>query len=190
MQRIALYVTATCWGVFYAYWLAAAFATKKTALRESFIGSLSYRLPVALAAIVLVYASRMPRPMSEVIFPGTTPICVLVIAFSTTGLITCLWARITLGRNWSSVVLVKVGHELVQTGPCRLVRHPIYSGFILMFAAIVLLVGRVAGILAFGLFVYSFVLKFRREERLMLKQFPTAYPEYVRKTKRLVPYII
>jgi protein-S-isoprenylcysteine O-methyltransferase Ste14 len=190
MQRIALYVTATCWAVFYAYWLASALATKKTAVRESFLGSLIYRILVALAAILLVYATRMPNPMSAVIFPSTTPICVLVVAFSTAGLVTCIWARSTLGRNWSSVVMVKVDHELVQTGPYRFVRHPIYSGFILMFAAIVLLVGRVAGILALCLFVYSFVLKLRREERVMLKQFPMSYPEYVKKTKLLVPFII
>ena len=190
MERAALYVTAACWVVFYAYWLASAAFTKKTAVRESFIGSLSYRLPVVLAGIMLVYAPRMPRPMSGVVFPGTTPICVLVIAFSTTGLITCLWARITLGRNWSSVVLVKVDHKLVQAGPYRFVRHPIYSGIILMFAGIVLLFGRAVGILAFGLFVYGFVLKLRREERTMLKQFPTAYPEYVKRTKLLVPFIV
>lgn len=190
MQRIAVYVTVACWGIFYAYWLVSAFVTKRTAVRESIIGSFSYRIPAVLAAIVLIYASRMPKPMSAVIFPNTTPICVLVIAFSTIGLVTCLWARITLGRNWSSVVLVKVDHELVQAGLYRFVRHPIYSGIILMFAAIVLLVGRAAGILAFCLFVYSFVLKLRREERMMLKQFPTSYPEYVKQTKRLVPFII
>ncbi len=190
MQRIALYVTAACWGLFSAYWLASAFATKKTAVRESIIGSLSYRIPVVLAAIMLAHAPRMPWPMSAVVIPGTTPIFILVVALSTTGLVVCIWARIVLGRNWSSVVMVRVDHELVQVGPYRFVRHPIYSGIILMFAAIVLLVGRVAGIPAFGLFVYSFVVKMRREERMMLKQFPTAYPEYAQKTKRLVPFVI
>jgi protein-S-isoprenylcysteine O-methyltransferase Ste14 len=190
MERVALYVTAVCWGVFYVCWLAFAFATKRTAAKESFISSQVYRIPVGLAAMVLAYATRMPKPLSAVAFPGTTLMGLLVIAFSTTGLITCLWARITLGRNWSSVVVVKVDHELVQSGPYRFVRHPIYTGIILMFAAIVLLVGRVAGILAFGLFVYSFVLKLRREERMMLKQFPASYPEYIKKTRLLVPYII
>ncbi len=189
MERIALYVTLACWGAFYAYWLASAFATKRTAVRESLVGSLSYRVPVVLAVVVLVYAARLPRPMSAVLTRSTLPVCVLVVALSTTGLVTCMWARITLGRNWSSVVLLRVDHELVQAGPYRFVRHPIYTGIILMFAAIVLLVGRVAGILAFCLFVYSFVLKLRREERMMLKQFPTTYPEYVKKTKRLVPFL-
>jgi protein-S-isoprenylcysteine O-methyltransferase Ste14 len=59
-----------------------------------------------------------------------------------------------------------------------------------MFAAIALLVGRAVGILAFCLFVYSFVLKLRREERMMLKQFPTSYPAYAKKTKRLVPFVV
>jgi protein-S-isoprenylcysteine O-methyltransferase Ste14 len=86
--------------------------------------------------------------------------------------------------------VVKVDQELVQAGPYRFVRHPIYSGMILMFAAIVLLVGRVGGILALGFFVYGFVLKLRREERMMLKQFPTSYPEYATRTKRLVPFIV
>jgi len=59
MQRIALYVTAACSGVFYAYWLASAFATKRTAEEESFIGLLIYRIPVVLAGNVLVHAARM-----------------------------------------------------------------------------------------------------------------------------------
>lgn len=160
MQRIAVYVTVVCWGVFYAYWLASAFVTKKTATRDSFLGSVIYRIPVVLAAILLVYAARMPKPISAVIFPMTAPICVLVVAFSTMGLVICIWARMTLGRNWSSVVVLKVDQELVQAGPYRFVRHPIYSGIILMFAAIVLLVGRVVGILAFCLFVTALLSNF------------------------------
>jgi len=190
MKGIAIYVTVACWVVFYAYWLASAFATKRTAERESVAGSLTYRIPVVLAVILLYHAVRMPKPLSEVVIPSTAPICALVVALSTTGLLTSLWARMALGRDWSSVVVLKVGQELVQAGPYRFVRHPIYSGMTLMFAAIVLLVGRVAGILAMCLFVYSFVLKLRREERMMLKQFPTTYPEYMKKTKRLVPFII
>ncbi len=36
-----------------------------------------------------------------------------------------------LGGNWSGAVTVKVGHQLVRTGPYRWVRHPIYTGLIL-----------------------------------------------------------
>jgi protein-S-isoprenylcysteine O-methyltransferase Ste14 len=59
-----------------------------------------------------------------------------------------------------------------------------------MFTANVVLVGRVGGILALFLFVYSFVLKLSKEERAMMKQFPSSYPKYVKKTKLLVPFIV
>jgi protein-S-isoprenylcysteine O-methyltransferase Ste14 len=41
-----------------------------------------------------------------------------------------IWARFTLGRNWSGTVTVKAGHELIRSGPYRFVRHPIYSGIL------------------------------------------------------------
>ncbi len=46
------------------------------------------------------------------------------------GMAFAIWARAYLGGNWSSNVTVKVGHQLIRTGPYRWVRHPIYSGLI------------------------------------------------------------
>jgi protein-S-isoprenylcysteine O-methyltransferase Ste14 len=40
-------------------------------------------------------------------------------------------ARRILGRNWSGFVMIKQDHELIQRGPYRFVRHPIYTGIIL-----------------------------------------------------------
>lgn len=37
------------------------------------------------------------------------------------------WAMRCLGRNWSGAVTIKFGHELVRTGPDRLVRQPIFT---------------------------------------------------------------
>lgn len=48
-----------------------------------------------------------------------------------TGLLLALWSRFVLGRNWSAAVTVKQGHSLVRNGPYAIVRHPIYSGFLL-----------------------------------------------------------
>jgi protein-S-isoprenylcysteine O-methyltransferase Ste14 len=39
-----------------------------------------------------------------------------------------VWARITLGRNWSAEVTFKQDHELIESGPYALARHPIYTG--------------------------------------------------------------
>ena len=48
------------------------------------------------------------------------------------GLIVALWARTILGTNWSSNVVLKEQHELIERGPYRFVRHPIYTGVLLM----------------------------------------------------------
>lgn len=48
------------------------------------------------------------------------------------GLVVTLWARLILGGNWSATVEFKERHELIERGPYRVVRHPIYSGVLLM----------------------------------------------------------
>ena len=46
------------------------------------------------------------------------------------GLALTWWARMQLGRLWSSAITRKEEHRLVETGPYALVRHPIYTGII------------------------------------------------------------
>lgn len=78
--------------------------------------------------------------------------------------------------------------ELVMSGPYRYIRHPIYSGILLAFLGSALAsslfwltIFAIAGIY----FVYSAFV----EEKLMMKQFPKAYPSYKSKTKMLVPFV-
>jgi protein-S-isoprenylcysteine O-methyltransferase len=99
-----------------------------------------------------------------------------------------IWARIHLGRNWSSSPAVKEGHELVTSGPYRYVRHPIYTG-ILTAAFAAALTGATFG---FGLFLVYLVMilpRLDKEERIMLELFPDQYPPYQARTKRLVPFL-
>src|SRR5262249_23537217 len=49
------------------------------------------------------------------------------VIITVTGMAMFVWARQTLGRNWSQTVSAKEGHELITSGPYRYVRHPMYS---------------------------------------------------------------
>ena len=51
------------------------------------------------------------------------------------------WARRHLGRYWSSMVMVKVGHQLIRTGPYRIVRNPIYTGIFVAFLGAAVAIG-------------------------------------------------
>jgi peroxiredoxin len=82
------------------------------------------------------------------------------------------------------------GHELVQRGPYRLVRHPIYTGLVAMFLATVLVLGYVGGIVGLVLVFVSFWIKLSEEEKIMLKQFSDQYVDYQQRVKRIIPFVL
>ena len=71
-----------------------------------------------------------------------------------------IWARLTLGRNWSGA-LASVGenHELIVRGPYRYVRHPIYAGFLIAMLATALTIGTLASYLAVVVGLLAFLLR-------------------------------
>ena len=85
---------------------------------------------------------------------------------------------------------LKEGHELVERGPYRFVRHPIYTGILTMFFATALVRGHLAGFAATFLMFESFWIKLRDEEQLMLQQFPDRYAAYRRRAKRIIPFVL
>ncbi len=111
----------------------------------------------------------------------------LGIAITAAGLLFTIWARTYLGRNWSGTVTVKVGHQLIRSGPYRWVRHPIYSGLILATIGTAIVRGQVRGIVAVVLLWIGFVMKSRIEERVMAATFGSEYEEYSRTTGAIVP---
>jgi protein-S-isoprenylcysteine O-methyltransferase Ste14 len=101
-----------------------------------------------------------------------------------------VWARITLGRNWSAEVTFKQDHELIESGPYALVRHPIYTGLIAMGLGAATNYGRVIG---FGLLVAlcgGLWWKARQEEQIMSRHFPHAYDEYKARVRAIIPFVL
>jgi protein-S-isoprenylcysteine O-methyltransferase Ste14 len=100
-----------------------------------------------------------------------------------------VYARVYLGRNWGMPMSRKEEPELVTGGPYAFVRHPIYTGIILA------ILGSAIGESLFWLvllivFAPYFVYSARREEELMCEQFPAQYPDYMRRTKMIVPFVL
>jgi protein-S-isoprenylcysteine O-methyltransferase Ste14 len=87
-------------------------------------------------------------------------------------------------------VQLKQGHELILRGPYQRVRHPIYTGLLLAFLGSALALGELRGLLAFGILAASLWFKLRLEERWMREQFGSAYVDYMRRVKALVPGVL
>lgn len=88
------------------------------------------------------------------------------------GLIILLWARTVLGGNWSVTAVLKENHELIQRGPYHYLRHPIYSGIMLMVLGVAIFYGHVIGFIALAISFVASWLRARQEEKLLTRHFP------------------
>ena len=114
----------------------------------------------------------------------------ILVALTAAGLLFSWWARIHLGRLWSDRVVTKAGHHVVDTGPYRLVRHPIYLGLILAGFATAIEKGTSFALFGAAIVTVAFYTKARREERFLRAELgENAYNAYARKTAMLVPFV-
>jgi len=187
---LALDIISVCWLIFVVIWAIAAGSTKRTVYRESQAQRLRYWLLLVIAYFLLLYGRRLRFPLNLRIVPHVAPIAWAAAVLCLIGMAFAVWARVTLGRNWSGVVTLKQGHELVERGPYRFVRHPIYTGILTMFFGTALALGHLAGFAATLLMFASFWVKICDEEKLMLQQFPERYAAYRRRAKRIIPFVL
>lgn len=175
------------WIAFGVVWLIWALRTKPVQTRESFASRLSYII-ATVAGFYAMFSGAVPENWMRMrILPHTLPVQVIGLLLTVGGFAFAIWARIYLGGNWSGSVTVKVGHELVRTGPYRWVRHPIYSGIILALLGTAIVRGQVRGFVAVVLLWIGFTLKRRIEERFMTNTFGAQYDDYKRVTGAIVP---
>jgi len=168
-------------------WLLWALRTKRTQQREGASSRLSY-IVLTVAAFWLMFSNDVPRDWLRARLFAPAPWTEwLGVVITAAGLAFSLWARAYLGTNWSGTVTVKVGHELVRTGPYRWVRHPIYSGMILAMLGTAVARHQVRGVVAVALLYAGFKIKSRIEEQAMAATFGTAYAEYMSTTGAIVP---
>ena len=181
-----------CWVIFLVYWIIAAFSVKRTAKGGGF-RSWGWRFPI-FAAVILAILFHRGRILSRfavgtILWQRTIPIGIASDIISFTGLIVMIWARRVLGGNWSSDVVIKKDHELIERGPYEYVRHPIYSGLLLMVLGAAILSGRIIAFIVFAIFFLGFWFKSRQEELLLTRHFPEEYPKYQKHTKAFIPFI-
>lgn len=93
-----------------------------------------------------------------------------------------------LGRYFTVNVAIHSRHEIIDTGPYKLIRHPSYAGALLAFFGLALCLANWVSIAAI---VIPTTLAFRRrmnvEEHALANALGTPYTSYMRRTKRLVP---
>jgi protein-S-isoprenylcysteine O-methyltransferase Ste14 len=177
------------WITFAVYWMVSALRTKLVAERQSVLSTLAHRIPIGLGWWTLAYRN-WPPPMKRMIVPQAEWVQMAGAAICVYGLVFTIWARRTLAGNWSSDVTFKQGHELVKIGPYRYVRHPIYTGLLIMSLGTAVAIGQLHCWLSLPITAAGFWIKLSQEERLLLRHFPDEYLAYQNHVKALVPFLL
>jgi protein-S-isoprenylcysteine O-methyltransferase Ste14 len=178
-----------CWVTYGVYWISAARKAKPNAERQDLKSMLAHRIPFILGIFLIACPNLIDAlevqaiPDKSLARAAASLICIMGLAFA-------MWARRTLAGNWSGSVNFKQGHQLIESGPYRLVRHPIYTGVLLMLLALALESDSFQAMLGFAFACVALVIKLTQEEALMIRHFPDEYPSYRERVRALVPFVI
>jgi protein-S-isoprenylcysteine O-methyltransferase Ste14 len=194
-MRLLLDAIGGIWLVWLVYWWIGSLRTKAVERSDGLGTLLAYRVPMVVGALLLI-ATGPPAGLARFSWlwtrwlPASMAWPALGLLLVAPGLAFACWARLALGRNWSAMVQLKRGHELIVTGPYRWTRHPIYTGMLLALLGTALTVGEQRGWMGFGLVFAGLWFKLRHEEAWMRECFGVAYVEYMQRVKALIPGVL
>ena len=188
MHDIYKFIIIILWGIFGSYWLYYSVGNKDDAYKLKS----TTRMLVWFSLVVILLFGRLSLPVKNILdievlyksnLSGITGdlICGL-------GVIISIWSRKIIGTNWSSVVTLKKDHELVQNGPYKYIRHPIYTGMILALIGTAIVLGNLKALIIIIVIVAGLIKKSIDEEKLLTANL-AEYSEYKKRTKRLIPFV-
>src|SRR6266704_2242490 len=127
---------------------------------------------------------------SAAALPHHRSVAFAAVVLFVAGLLLRWWAIIALGRFFTVDVTIEKDHELVERGPFRIVRHPSYTGVLLAFMGLALSLGNWAALLVILIPIgAAFVHRMNVEEDALSRALGGRYAEYMKRTKRLVPFV-
>ncbi len=137
-------------------------------------GSAFWLLQRRLAPIPVPVATRLPLAM------------VVMLA----GIVLRGWAIVTLGRLFTMNVAIREGHELIETGPYRWLRHPSYAGALLAFLGFAFGLGDALALAVLLVpTAVAMVYRIHVEERALRETFGARWNAYAATRPRLVPFV-
>jgi protein-S-isoprenylcysteine O-methyltransferase Ste14 len=190
-MTIFQWIIPALWLLFIVYWAVSAVSAKRSLGVTAWWKQSLLRIGIVVLTLAGLHAAGAGRALRVVqaYQAHNVPLGAVGALLVLLGVGLAIYARIYLGRNWGMPMSRKEEPELVTGGPYAHVRHPIYSGIILA------MLGSAIGeslhwALPLVLFAPYFIHCARREEQLMCEQFPRQYPDYMRRTNMIVPFVL
>jgi protein-S-isoprenylcysteine O-methyltransferase Ste14 len=181
------------WGLWALSWFIAAAWASRAEARPVVGSQLLYRI-VTIAGVIALFSQRRwagaDAPGLDRLWDPPAAVNGAMVVLTAMGFGFCWWARLHLGRLWSSSVTRKHDHHVVDTGPYALVRHPIYTGIIIASLATAVVQGTAVALAGVGLITLGCWIKARLEEQFLRAELgPDAYDAYASRTGMLFPFL-
>jgi protein-S-isoprenylcysteine O-methyltransferase Ste14 len=173
-------------GSYLVDYIVPKITASKTASRPALSQDRSSFLIIQGAGVLAIVAAVVCRYFNWTVLPGWAQWLGLAVGFI--GITFREWAVITLGSYFSRVVEIEEGHRIITTGPYHWIRHPAYTGMILVYVGLGLAIGSGAGALISSLFVIcATIYRINIEETVLSTAFGDQFDEYARRRWRLFP---
>jgi protein-S-isoprenylcysteine O-methyltransferase Ste14 len=147
---------------------------------------------IRIIVILMLYAGLLFVPFADRRNIGTLGLGPLIrwigVLLFGLGSVLVFWSGVALGRLYSGDVTLQEDHRLVTNGPYRWIRHPRYTGGILLASGLSLTFDSWIGLLASLAFIGIVLFRIRDEEALMGEAFGPEWEAYCQRTARLIPF--
>src|ERR1700761_8864569 len=153
------------------YWVASALNVKQMkyiAPMHVRIMQLVFLVP---ACLLLFFEHYRLGVLHLTLLPPSGGLSAAGVSITFAGVLFAIWARYVLGSNWSSQVAIREGHELIQSGPYRFIRHPIYTGILTAAWGTAIVAGQLGAFVGVILATMGFAYKGKQEELNLQRQF-------------------
>lgn len=176
------------WGLFWGYWISRARSSGKGERSEA-SSSRVIHAALLISALALLTIAQM-EPFSMRILPDAGWLAWVGFCVTLLGLLFAVWARSHLGKYWSGAIIFQKDHQLIQSGPYALTRHPIYTGILAAILGTAIAIDELRGFLAFFLALVAYYRKIRMEEDQLALRFGEEFKGYEHQVKMLIPFVV
>ena len=145
-----------------------------------------------IAITIGITAAAILNGFSKFYFPGgrTNIVFFIGISIMLIGMALRFWSVFTLGKAFRTTIEIDKDQKVVSNGPYKLIRHPSYSGWLLICCGYGIAVQNWLSLLAAVILpLVALLYRIRIEEAALVSSFGSEYLEYQKHTKKLIPWV-
>jgi protein-S-isoprenylcysteine O-methyltransferase Ste14 len=184
--RVSILVSAAIWLAMDVYWSIAERKRPKAKSGESPESRQRHALLTTTALLLLFLPIR---GLTGQFVPDTFTTALVGLGVQIAFTLFYLFARFYLGHLWSGAITIMSDHRLIETGPYRFLRHPMYTGMLGMFVGTAIVSGQYHALIGVAVGMLAYWRKIRIEERVLADEFGELFQAYRRRTAALVPWL-